>query len=357
MKMLNPSVRETHNSMSRRRAFTLIELLVAIAVIGILVAILLPAVQQARAAARQTQCKNNLKQLGIAVHNYHDSNRTLPPRQTGSGFAASTHINQRSRISGFCALLPYVEQQALNEEVILADRAPWANRDVWFATIPGFVCPADLVVPEPHPSGGERGPLNYVFSAGDSLASSGNEPASAIPLPVPSRGMFGALLCYRIRDCVDGTSNTVSMSEAIRPRRLTGLGMRADVGTPTPEQCNALLVNGRYSANGWTGDTQFGFRWGDGAAFLSAFNTVIPPNGGSCFFGPADHWGSGYFTVSSEHQGGVNALMADGAVRFVSESIDAGDQSALPPNSSGHSPYGVWGSIGSRSGNELVGAW
>lgn len=339
---------------SARPAFTLIELLVVIAIIGILVAILLPAVQQAREAARRTSCRNNLKQLGIALHSYHDVASMFPTRQGGTGFPASTQRDHKSRRSGLVAMLPYLEQTALFEEVNVGNDAPWSNAEYWNRTVPGFVCPSDSVGAEPNGAPNVGGPCNYVFSSGDSLASSGANPSSTEPVVVPSRGMFGALLSYRLRDAIDGASNTAAMSEAVRPTSIDRLGVRMEPGSPTPAGCNALLQNGQYPVPGWLGDTQFGFRWGDGAAFFAAFNTIIPPNGASCFVGLGDHWGTGLFTTSSRHPGGVNMLMADGAVKFVSESIDSGDQTQPPPSSNLPTPYGVWGALGTRGAGDLL---
>src|SRR5688500_19565009 len=114
----------------RSRGFTLIELLVVIAIIAILIALLLPAVQQAREAARRTQCKNNLKQLGLALHNYHDTYNVFPPRQTGSG-----HINtgrQRMAISGFVSLSPFFEQKPLYDRIMAAQDHPWNGANAWW---------------------------------------------------------------------------------------------------------------------------------------------------------------------------------------------------------------------------------
>jgi prepilin-type processing-associated H-X9-DG protein len=106
----------------------------------------------------------------------------------------------------------------------------------------------------------------------------------------------------------------------------------------------------------FTGDTINGYRWGDGAAFFAGFSTALPPNKASCFTAAASHWDPGFFTATSRHVGGVQVLMADGAVRFISENIDAGNQSAAPPaeGGGGLSPYGVWGALGTKTGAETV---
>ena len=173
----------------------MIELLVVIAIIGILVSLLLPAVQQAREAARRTQCRNNLKQLGLAMHNYHDVARMFPPRQTGSGSPISATTHQNTRISGLVCMLPYMDQAPLFNAIMQGDNAPWSPEDYWRTKLPAYNCPSDPGNREPNSSPNARGSSSYVFSAGDSLSSSGNDPSSPLPIVVPSRGMFGSLIC------------------------------------------------------------------------------------------------------------------------------------------------------------------
>lgn len=343
-----------------KRGFTLIELLVVIAIIGILVSLLLPAVQQAREAARRTQCRNSLKQLGLALHNYHDVAGRFPPRQTGSGSPIAAVTHQNTRISGLVSLLPYMDQAPLYNAIMAADNAPWSPEDHWQTFLPMYNCPSDPGRREPNSSPNARGASSYVFCAGDSLASSGNDPSSLVPIVVPSRGMFGSLVCYRVRDCTDGTSNTIAMSESIKPLSTTKIGMVVEGASDTdPTTCRNMLGNNQtFSSPGWTGDTIRGYRWGDGCAYFASFSTVLPPNSASCFTTPAalGHWGTGYFSASSYHEGGVLALMTDGAVRFVSENIDSGNQFAAPPTTdNAPTPYGVWGALGSRKGGEVVG--
>jgi prepilin-type processing-associated H-X9-DG protein len=120
------------------------------------------------------------------------------------------------------------------------------------------------------------------------------------------------------------------------------------------------LVNSQtrtYPGGGYVGDTTRGYRWGDGAAFFSAFTTAVRPNNASCFSGStANHWYQGMFSASSRHTGGVHCLMADGAVRFISENIDSGNTAVTLPGytSSTASPFGVWGALGSKAGGETV---
>lgn len=356
----------------RRRGFTLIELLVVIAIIAILVALLLPAVQQAREAARRSSCKNNLKQLGLALHNYHDVYNTLPYRSggTGSCTSVSTSLGNRyngncRRLSGFYAILPFVEQSALFDAIAAGDAsipispggpAGWDSWPVWDnAVIPGFLCPSD-----PGFNVDDSKSNSYVFSAGDNannlIADSGQV-----------RGLFARQSKVQFRDITDGLSNTVAMSEHVRAefgatttgnRTRTIEGIALGVTPLTPNNCKAQVVNGQWSATANVKAKHGNVLW-DGQAERCAFNTILPPNSPSCSDGTntnADN-GTGILTATSQHSGGAQVLMADGAVRFISENIDAGDANATPPSGTagGQSPYGVWGSLGTRSGGEVVG--
>lgn len=335
------------------RGFTLVELLVVIAIIGVLIALLLPAVQQAREAARRMQCSNNLKQLGLALHNYHDTYGKFPARNMGTGTPGSGY--QRTRISGMMALLPFFEQEALYNQLIQpGQRAPW---DAAFAgfELPALLCPSDGSASN-SPAGSTFGIYNYVFCGGDSLngTSSGSE---TVPTPRASRGLFASYLCYGFRDMTDGTSNTIALSELVRPISTGDIGMLASsTSITTPAACKATYdyTNHVYYSGGWTSDTSRGYRFADGAEYFAGFNTILPPNSPSCFSGSGSHWFPGMYSAGSRHPGGVLCAMGDGSTRFVSETIDTGNQSTAPPayNGSGYSPFGVWGAMGTRNGSE-----
>lgn len=350
----------------RSRGFTLIELLVVIAIIAILIALLLPAVQQAREAARRSQCRNNLKQIGLAIHNYHDNFNFMPPFTTGSGYpqnVGGSAAGFRTRLSGFVTILPYIDQAPLYN-TITADNPsqfPWNNVAYWIQGPVVYRCPSDAGQLNPQNTANTRGKLNYVFCGGDgqvgSIAGAATT-GTTTPYITPTRGLFAALICYNFRDCLDGLSNTIAASESIAPTSTTSLGMVSSFVATTPAACRTQFNSTtRQVISPWTGDTSRGYRWGDGGAYFSAFTTALPPNSVSCFSqGTPSHWYEGLYAASSLHVGGAHALMGDGAVRFISENIDSGNQaSALPSAASGgKSPYGVWGAMGTRAAGETV---
>jgi prepilin-type processing-associated H-X9-DG protein len=340
-------------------------LLVVIAIIAILIALLLPAVQQAREAARRTQCKNNLKQFGLALHNYHDVYNMFCPFAGGPGTPVNNAAGQqRTRMSGVVALLPYFEQGAISNEVaaLTGQNPPWNNNTPWTRRFALLECPSDAGNSDPQDGTRTRGKRNYAFCGGDSYTGNGGSAnLGATPMVIQTRGLFGALRCYGLRDAIDGSSNTIAMSELIAPTSTNGPGLAsATLGVTTPAGCTALYnkQTRSYPGGAWTGDTVRGYRWGDGGAYFSAISTAIPPNGASCFSSAtASHWDDGVFSASSQHTGGVHALLADGSVRFISENIDSGNQATgFPaPTASSTSPYGTWGALGTRSGGEVVG--
>jgi prepilin-type N-terminal cleavage/methylation domain-containing protein/prepilin-type processing-associated H-X9-DG protein len=345
--------------MTDQRGFTLVELLVVIAIIGVLIALLLPAVQAAREAARRTQCSNNLKQIGLALHNHHATHGFFPPRATphensGSDFAKMHHSK-----SGWIYLLPFLEQGNLFDTIDAPQTyggtnypaggpPPWDSQYApWAVQLATLLCPSDQSGIVSAPS--YTGHSNYRFSAGDTIAD--NYQAETV------RGVFGYASATRIAQIRDGTSNTIAVSERLVMFRVGDY--RQDIAlnqTPTiPTSCMALRgPDGFFSAGVTTHATGWiGKRWAHGIPSYAAFTTVLPPNEPSCMSGAAALLGHGLWTVSSAHPGGVNGVFVDGSVHFINESIDAGNLAAAEV-AGGPSPYGVWGAIGSKAGGETA---
>lgn len=362
---------------NRKLAFTLVELLVVIAIIGILVGLLLPAVQAAREAARRMQCTNNLKQYGLAIHNYADVFKAVPPRRGGTTFdIASDPARIKAnyfRKSPFIAMLPFIEQTARANQISAGGTsddgtirmapggpAAWYGGTVgknayapWYRQDNTAICPSDTPV-----IGGSSGKNSYAFSLGGTLRNHNSN-------TVDMRGVFGApARVKKLASITDGTSNTVAMSERIWSGNF---GWRTSTGTDDIRRGTAQLAavntspaaclstaRGRYFVPGTIVKGRFGALWTDGQAERIGFTTILGPNKPSCVNDTnvnADSNG-GVLSASSNHTGGVNANFMDGSVRFISDSIDTGNTS-LPPVTTGPSPYGVWGALGTISGGEV----
>ncbi|MEX1042206.1 MAG: DUF1559 domain-containing protein [Pirellulaceae bacterium] len=345
-----------------RRGFTLVELLVVIAIIGVLVALLLPAVQQAREAARRMQCTNNLKQLGLALHNYHDTYNSLPALK-------GPNTDQLKFISSLVMMLPYIEQSALWEQIkspgtfngveydAFGGGAPWDSGYLpWRQNVPGYLCPSDGVgSSKPENALGRN---NYCFSNGDTTPGDwggGNNRG-----PFEKTGTY-----YRFAQILDGLSGTIAMSE-----RCVGSGdwdggqlVKSGIATshssvasnPTdnsPIDCMSTRGQGGMYAADIVTRGFYGTRWAHGNSGLNQFNTILPPNAPTCSQGGGDG-SSNLAPPTSFHPGGAVVLMVDGSVSFMSETIDTGNL-ALGSVASGPSRYGVWGALGSRDGGEVA---
>jgi prepilin-type N-terminal cleavage/methylation domain-containing protein/prepilin-type processing-associated H-X9-DG protein len=362
--------------MSQRtgRGFTLVELLVVIAIIGVLVALLLPAVQAAREASRRSKCTNHLKQLSLALQNYADVYKVLPARRYGTtgqfGPSSTTNTDNRihnsGRITAFVALLPYIEYQNMFDHIQSGDStvsgtpiAPGGPRGdqswaVWNTPPPTLRCPSDNYCKQT-----PRG-QSYVFSGGDTIQN-----LNTIASP---RGPFGKFVWRRLGEISDGTSNTIALSE-IQVNIPVGYG--GQFGTPStgsekwhsavinfvagvvnsPGLCRAA-VNGQYIKPGMTIHGRRGIQWTDAPADLCMFTTVLPPNAPAC--ADSGEWGDHdnvLLPPNSAHPGGVNGAMCDGSVRFFTDNINTGNL-GLPQNRDAPSVYGVWGAIGSVSGGD-----
>ncbi|WP_437222085.1 DUF1559 domain-containing protein [Planctomicrobium sp. SH661] len=357
-----------YSTASRKRGFTLIELLVVIAIIAVLIALLLPAVQQAREAARRSQCKNNLKQLGLAVQNYHDVYNMFPSRANGPGLydGGDSATSYRNCLSGFVALLPFYDQQA-TYQVIQSNPSqvvPWnASFAPWTTELSMLLCPSDgLTVPG---SVAVVGRVNYAFSAGDSRtdAQMMGTWIGGYSQGQNNRGIFGHNSAVRMRDVSDGTSNTIALSELDRPESADGSGrgnLAPHLGMDiSPITCLAMF---NRSTDAYASGTPMysgyirGHGWAMGQTAYTGFNTILPPNSAPSCMSMGDY-GGGFLPAASQHTGGVQAVFADGSVRFISENISTGDLSYSSEVTGGISPYGVWGALGSRGGSEVIGAF
>ncbi len=364
--------------------FTLVELLVVIAIIGILIGLLLPAVQAAREAARRMQCTNNLKQLGLAVQNYHDANNALPaaramlgPASAGHNFDANVGPGAKGGFGTACFILPYIEQSAVYDQIVSYSQTnatykmtcPWMsfnNSGDYTNTLPAmctvidaFICPSDGNGRMKSTDGHNTGRLNYMSSRGDSMWNNNRNPKdeSGAAAKTAHRGIFWIGEFPPMSIVTDGTSNTVAWSECVSATGMGGKQIKGNIftvssmynGNSFPGPCLAIK-NGteatQDAATGWRGQ-----RWADGQVMCQGFNTVLPPNSPSCSYGADSVWGAA--SVQSNHSGGVNAAMLDGSVRFISETIDCGDAYAHAVTS-GKSPYGVWGAMGSAQGGETT---
>ena len=388
-----------------RSGFTLIELLVVIAIIAILVSLLLPAVQQAREAARRSQCQNNLKQLGLALHNYHSTYKSFPMGQGGTAGTAATagitagedlmdrtvqHNNQR--LSAHVPLASYMDQRALWDEI----KSPLIDPDTmnqfapmgpytwcrvyrpWLTQNTSLLCPSD----GDEPSADAYGVTNYMFNWGDNGRGNNINPSSGL-----NRGMFVAARNMRMADMRDGTTQTILLSEATRydgTRRVTGSAAWGvgDLATDPRTACLNTVNTNRPTFYADAIDTFTGAglgrgeRWQDGGVIFTGFNTILPPNSPSCVDGqpledqevPAGQpWGNpsgaeqlvSALSASSYHSGGVQAVFGDGSVSFLNETIDSVTPDVDPAmptvnQSRNISPYGIWGALGSREGGEIA---
>jgi prepilin-type processing-associated H-X9-DG protein len=356
----------------------LIELLVVIAIIAVLIALLLPAVQAAREAARRTQCVNNLKQIGLANHNYHQANDSFPLGVSLNVYSfPPPYFRAKNSWGHFGLLLPFLEQQAVYNAANfywgVEEGSPGSSQPIDInvtaadSQINTLLCPSDPL----SGNGGsnsfftnDRDTSSYYGCVGDTTSLSvpnGVDTGTIQFIPTAnfpsneSMGMFSFQKVYGIRDAIDGTSNTIAYSEGV-VNPTTASAMTPYVGVNNVNMSSAARILDARSnpaaiqaaiqlcqqmwQTGGSFDTQKGRDWAHGCMTQTLFNTVITPNQykwthcsntGSTTMAP-------FSNAMSFHPGGVNTLFTDGSVRFIKNSI----------------AQNIWWGLGTRNGGEVI---
>ncbi|MCS7469865.1 DUF1559 domain-containing protein [Stieleria sp. ICT_E10.1] len=408
--------------MNHRRyhnGFTLLELLVVVGVIGILVGLLLPAVQASREAARRMSCSNNLKQVALGVAQYHDAFRILPPHGTGTfNNTNDPAATNQFRLSFLVSITPFLGNTPLWKTISSEWTGPPPAGDLlgqqddfydmamdvddfnepehrypsmgpvpsmrsygpWDHEVATYRCPSDPGIGSP-----ALGRTNYAACLGDAIEGldeglwrfqdSKWSPSGEAQMQATGRGMFVPRMVTSFDDVTDGLSTTIMLGEIATDlgdkdiRTIPSLqngwtgGVLDDVqlcrSQIDPERPRFWDARGTVQLSSIRGQGR-GYRWADAMPLMTGFNTVLPPNTQLCFGG--DSTTIGTLSLSSRHQGGGHVAMGDGAVVFLTDSIESGGmkgtvtldgQDLLAPGSP--SPFGLWGALGTRNQNEMVG--
>lgn len=363
---------------NRKRGFTLIELLVVIAIIGVLVALLLPAVQQAREAARRTQCRNNLKQIGLAFHNYIETHGTTPIHQHRIAGDYTGGYGSAGGKSWYCAILPFIDQSAAYNQLNFSSGGGWSEfaagttsqMRVSRIQMPAFKCPSESMINTADGIGAAN--FNYVANAGrprnllmpGKLSTGGAAPPASKGIVTMSRMNPGCGFSsnwsqttnnvVRIRDITDGTSNTAMLSESMVAGSATNTDTRRNLSYTSSqaiEQYDAYVDN--VVRDGLAGATNYaswtiykGHSWMYSDSWQKhVYAHLFPPNTVNIAAYSTEtfrcHEGDGGIAATSEHTGGVHLAMMDGSVRFISNSID----------------LVAWWAIGTKGEGESVGEY
>lgn len=354
------------------------------------ITLLLPVVAQQRSQARASACAVNLKQIGLAVHNYHSAFKQLPAACGGTDYGEQPESSNQGRIGPLVALLPFVQQQKLwevisnpytnpetNQQFPRMGPVPWYDPQVykpWGQGPSQYLCP-DRPGDKPEvrqkivytlqsqdPGGGVM--TNYVACYGDGTFNVGTPPKDSMESKrharATKRGLFVPGQALKFRDCLDGLSNTLMFSEtrsSVLSKPESAVAKDVAGLSRNPSLC--LTATKDRQVNWWPFGR--GSRWCDGELVITGFQTVLPPNSPSCTSDLGIH--DAIASASSYHPGGVHVLFASGAVAFATDSIDCGD--ATSPgvsNAPGYgrpgdvSPFGVWGALGTRASNETIDA-
>jgi prepilin-type N-terminal cleavage/methylation domain-containing protein/prepilin-type processing-associated H-X9-DG protein len=352
------------------RGFTLIELLVVIAIIAVLIALLLPAVQAAREAARRSQCVNNLKQIGLALHNYHGVNNVFP-MGSGSGVQNLNSYNSKHNWSIHAAMLPQMEQTPIYNAINFnmgtdsgaGSLAYAVNSTVLTTQIKSFLCPSDPNSSSVEVTGLATANNCYFGCIGDTTDTlQGNAVGVPSLAAVQYTGLFAFQQSKSISNILDGTSNSVAFAEstvgsatATWGQRLIGLNSVSSIpaaalqmnafSNPTGVQSGIAACNAAWPVAGLGKiDAQRGDSWAIGGMAMTLFNTVVPPNGSNNQWAYCGSNNSGtmanFSNSDSYHTGGVNVLVADGHVQFVKNSVN----------------LTTWWALGTVAGGEVIGS-